>query len=116
MSQHNGVHGESEVILSVEPDGQMHIDRDSLPIVPAGQQLIEHEVYIDTALRGHGPFRALAGQVAGSGNGYVAEKDVDPAIWDLLVREDGEAQLQQEIESEESSLPEGHLTALGAVV
>src|SRR5215210_1658483 len=115
MSQHNTAHGDSEVILSVQPDGRMHIDRESLPIVPAGQHLIEHEVYIDTLLRGHGPFRALAGQVAGSGNGYVAEKDVDLAIWDLLVREDGEVRLQHEEETA-TEPNEGHLTELGAVV
>src|SRR4051812_46376753 len=110
MSQGNPSHADTEIVLSVEPSGQMHIDRESLPIVPAGQQLIEHEVYIDTALRGYGPFRALPGQVAGSGNGYVAEKDVDRSIWDLLVREDGEARLQHEVETVDSELPEGHLS------
>ena len=74
------------------------IDRERLPIVPVGEHLIEHEVYIDVFIQGHGPFRALAGQTAGSGNGYVAEKDVDPEIWDHLVREDGEARLRSEQE------------------
>jgi hypothetical protein len=115
MTDHSSEHKDSEVILSVDSDGHMHIDRESLPIVPPGEHLVEHEVYIDTFIRGHGPFRALAGQVAGSGNGYVAEKDVDLAIWDLLVREDGEARLQHE---EETAMEpnEGHLTELGAVV
>lgn len=69
------------------------IDHATLPIVPAGEHLIDHEVYLDVANLGHGPFRALEGQTAASGNSYVAEKDVDPAIWDQLLREDGEARL-----------------------
>jgi hypothetical protein len=84
----------------VGAEGQSHIDRASLPIVPAGEPLVDHEVYIDVLLQGNGPFRALPGQTAGSGNGYVAERDVDPAIWDLLVREDGEARLRQEAKRE----------------
>ncbi len=116
MSQHQTSPSESEIVLSVDSNGLMHIDHDSLPIVLAGRQLIEHEVYIDTVLRGSGPFRALAGQIAGSGNGYVAENDVDRAIWDLLVREDGEARLQHEEVSASSELPEGHLTELGSVL
>lgn len=81
-------------------DEPIAIDRERLPIVPAGEPLVEHEVYIDVLNPGHGPFRALAGQTAGSGNGYVAERDVDPAVWDHLVREDAEARLRQEAERE----------------
>jgi hypothetical protein len=74
------------------------IDRASLPVVPAGEQLIEHEVYLDLANLGHGPIVAMPGQMAASGNDYVAQKDLDPATWDLLVRENGEAGLQAEDE------------------
>jgi len=80
-----------DVILSVDSDGSMHVDRDSLPSVPAGRPLVEGAVYLDIINRGHGPFRALGGQTAGSGNGFVAETEVDPRIWDLLVREDAES-------------------------
>ncbi len=93
MDQSNQEQTENHVVLAVERDGVMHIDRESLPIVPAGQLLAEHEVYIDVINRGHGPFRALTGQTAGSGNGYVAELDVDAGVWDMLMREDGEARL-----------------------
>jgi hypothetical protein len=90
----------------VQEEGHIHVDRASLPIVPAGEPLVDHEVYIDVLLQGNGPFRALPGQTAGSGNGYVAERDVDPSIWDLLVREDGEARLRQEAKREaESDFP-----------
>jgi hypothetical protein len=97
--------------------GHEPVDRESLPIVPAGEPLVEHEVYIDVFIQGNGPFRALPGQTAGSGNGYVAERDVDPATWDLLVREDGEARLRQEVEREataaESHPVEPGVTGIG---
>jgi len=93
VDQANQEQQENQVILAVERDGVMHIDRGSLPIVPAGDLLAEHEVYIDVVNRGTGPFRALTGQTAGSGNGYVAELDVDAGVWDILLREDGEARL-----------------------
>lgn len=86
-----------------EPSNQTHVDHESLPFVPAGEPLLEHEVYIDVLNPGHGPFRALAGQTAGSGNGYVAENEVDPAVWDLLVREDGETRLQLELQRDAAS-------------
>ena len=71
-------------------------DHTDLPFVPTGEPLIAHEVYIDVLNPGQGPCRALEGQTAGSGNGYVAEKDVDPHVWDHLVRMDGESRLRQE--------------------
>ncbi len=66
------------------------LDIDRLAIAP-GFELKEHEVYLDLANPGHGPFRALPGQTAGSGNRYVAEADVDQETWNLLVRRDAEA-------------------------
>lgn len=78
------------------PEGQIHVDLSSLPMTPAGEPLADHEVYIDVLNPGNGPFRALPGQTAGSGNGYVAEQDVDAATWDHLVRLDGEARLRQQ--------------------
>ena len=72
------------------------IDHTDLPFVPTGEPLIPQEVYIDVLNPGQGPCRALEGQTAGSGNGYVAAKDVEPHVWDHLVRLDGEVRLRQE--------------------
>jgi hypothetical protein len=60
-------------------------------IVQVGFELAEHEVYLDLANPGHGPFRALSGQTAGSGNRYIAESSVESAIWHTLVRRDAAA-------------------------
>lgn len=57
-------------------------------IVEPGLELAAHEVYLDLASPGQGPFRALPGQTAGSGNRYIAETTVAPAIWHALVRRD----------------------------
>jgi hypothetical protein len=71
-------------------DDDLGIDVDRLS-VPAGLELKEHEVYLDLANPGHGPFRALPGQTAGSGNRYVAETDVSPETWHQLIKRDAEA-------------------------
>jgi hypothetical protein len=90
-----------EVVVSVHPGGELHLDHGQLPVVREGQELVEHEVYIDVMSPGNGPFRALAGQRSGSGNAFVAEHSVDPAVWDVLVRADGEARLVRETEADE---------------
>jgi hypothetical protein len=93
-------------MAAIDPNGgpnqptAAEVDLTALPIVGAGEPLIPHEVYIDVLNPGQGPCRALEGQTAGSGNGYVAEKEIEPHIWDHLVRVDGEAKLRQEQELE----------------
>jgi hypothetical protein len=57
----------------------------------SSHELKEHEVYLDLANPGHGPFRALPGQTAGTGNRYVAEADVAHETWHLLIKRDAEA-------------------------
>jgi hypothetical protein len=64
-----------------------------LPLHPAGEELAEQSVYIDVYNLASGPFRALPGQTAGSGHGYVAELAIDPATWDHLCKCAGSASL-----------------------
>jgi hypothetical protein len=59
-----------------------------LPIVKPGVQLEPGGVYLDLDHPERGPFRALAGQQAGTGNRYVARRDVDYHIWNRLVEQD----------------------------
>ena len=66
------------------------LDIEGVSVAP-GLELKEHDVYLDLANPGHGPFRALPGQTAGSGNRYVAEADVDQETWHLLIKRDAEA-------------------------
>jgi hypothetical protein len=56
-----------------------------LPVLKPGTQLEAGGVYVD--LNGHEPvpFKALEGQVAGSGNVYVARRDVSHEMWNRIV-------------------------------
>jgi hypothetical protein len=56
-----------------------------LPIVKPGTQLEPSGVYVDLNNPERGPFKALAGQEAGSGDRYVARRDVDFELWTRLV-------------------------------
>ncbi|HEY8448461.1 MAG TPA: hypothetical protein VIL01_15275 [Thermomicrobiales bacterium] len=60
---------------------------DDLPILEPGATLEAGGVYLDLSAPERGPFKALEGQQAGSGNRYVAQRDVDPEIWRRLVEE-----------------------------
>ena len=75
------------------------LDIDELA-VPPGFELKEHEVYLDLANPGHGPFRALPGQTAGSGNRYVAEAGVNQEMWDRLIKHDAEASAEANAEAD----------------
>jgi hypothetical protein len=55
------------------------------PSTPAGTVLESGGVYIDLAAPGGVPFVALAGQIAGSRNRYVARRDVAVDHWNVLV-------------------------------
>lgn len=98
-----------DVVVSVHPGGEIHLDHGQLPVVREGHELVEHEVYIDVANPGSGPFRALQGQRAGSGHAFVAEQSVETAVWHVLVRADAEARLVREREADEVVIVESTL-------
>jgi hypothetical protein len=58
-----------------------------LPIAKPGTPLESSGVYIDLNHLERGPFKALAGQEAGSGDRYVARRDVDHEIWNRVVEQ-----------------------------
>jgi hypothetical protein len=57
-----------------------------LPLLKSGTVLEAGGVYLDLAHPIRGPFRALTGQVAGSGNRYVAQRDVSCDLWCRLIK------------------------------
>jgi hypothetical protein len=57
-----------------------------LPLLKSGTVLEAGGVYLDLAHPIRGPFRALAGQVAGTGNRYVAQRDVSCDLWCTLIK------------------------------
>jgi hypothetical protein len=68
-----------------DPAGETAPDTE-LPVLPGGVALEPSGVYLDLSHPARGPFRALPGQVAGSGNRYVAQRDVSCETWCDLVR------------------------------
>jgi hypothetical protein len=60
--------------------------QEDLPVLGAGVELESGGVYLDLAHPVRGPFRALAGQIAGSGNRYVAQRDVSCEVWCHLIK------------------------------
>jgi hypothetical protein len=58
---------------------------ESLPIVKQDTHLEPGRVYLDLGRIGSAPFRALPGQVAGSGNQFVAEHEIPADLWRRLV-------------------------------
>jgi hypothetical protein len=55
------------------------------PWLPTGTTLEVGGVYVDLAARKTAPFVALSGQVAGSGNRYLARRDVTVGRWNRLI-------------------------------
>jgi hypothetical protein len=57
----------------------------ALPILKPGTKLEPGGVYIDLNHPHTAPFKALEGQVAGTGNRYVARRDVPHDVWNRVV-------------------------------
>jgi hypothetical protein len=74
-----------------------------LPILKSGTQLEQGGVYFDLNHPERGPFKALGGQVAGSGDRYVAKRDLDYELWNRLVEQDRGVETEPRIEHPQSA-------------
>jgi hypothetical protein len=61
-------------------------DYEELPIVCAGERLIPGATYLDLRAVRSGPFPAPVEAYTGEDAWYVAEADVEPALWRRLLR------------------------------
>jgi hypothetical protein len=57
----------------------------ALPILKPGSKLEPGGVYIDLSHPHTAPFKAIEGQVAGTGNRYIARRDVPHDVWNRVV-------------------------------
>lgn len=74
-----------------------------LPILKPGTRLEQGGVYYDLNHPERGPFKALGGQEAGSGDRYVAKRDVDYELWNRLVEQDRGTETEPRIEHPRSA-------------
>jgi hypothetical protein len=81
---------DNESMTTTEERRQLPLTQDELahlPILKPSTPLESSGVYIDLNHLDRGPFKALAGQEAGSGDRYIARRDVDHEIWNRLVEQ-----------------------------
>jgi hypothetical protein len=57
----------------------------ALPVLKPGTKLEPGGVYVDLNDQRRVPFKALEGQEAGTGNRYVARRDIRQDLWNRLV-------------------------------
>ena len=69
-----------------------------LSVVNAGTRLEQGGTYLDLNDRERGPFTALGGQEADKSNRYVAKKDIDYELWNELVGDQREPQIERPTE------------------
>ena len=74
-----------------------------LPILQPGTHLEQGGVYFDLNAPDRGPFKALGGQEAGSGNRYIAKRDVDYELWNRVVEQDRGVATEPRIEHPHSA-------------
>jgi hypothetical protein len=70
-----------------------------LPVLEAGTRLEQGGVYLDLNRLSRGPFKALAGHVAGHGDRFVAKRDTDYELWNRLAGQDAESRIERPQES-----------------
>src|SRR3712207_3834900 len=66
-----------------------------LRVLEPGTQLHQGSTYLDLNDRARGAFQALGAQIAGPDNRYVAKRDTDYDLWNRLVGDDREADVER---------------------
>ena len=68
-----------------------------LAVLEEGVALDQGAVYLDLNDLGRGPFKALGGTQAGRGDRIVAKRDVDYELWNRLVGQDEETEVERPV-------------------
>ena len=74
------------------------LDRDELAqltVLRPGTRLEQGGTYLDLNNLARGPFKALGGQEVGPRDRYVAKRDVDYELWNRLVGQDREPEIER---------------------
>jgi hypothetical protein len=68
---------------------------DRLPVLKTGAQLSQGSVYYDLNDRAKGPFKAIGGQHAGADERLIAKSEVDYLLWNRIVGEDAQPEIER---------------------
>jgi hypothetical protein len=71
-----------------------------LQVLEPGTRLEQGGTYVDLNRLSDGPFKALGGHEATAGNRYVAKRDTDYELWNRLVGQDDDPEVERPTESE----------------
>jgi hypothetical protein len=66
-----------------------------LQVLESGTRLEQGGTYVDLNRLDNGPFKAMGGHEAGEGDRYVAKRDTDYELWNRLVGDDGEPEIER---------------------
>ncbi|CAN5744674.1 hypothetical protein BH18ACT2_BH18ACT2_14670 [soil metagenome] len=70
-------------------------DLAQLQVLTVGARLEQGSVYVDLDDLDGGPFKAMGGQEAGADNRYVAKRDTDHELWNRLVGQGTEPEIER---------------------
>jgi hypothetical protein len=71
-----------------------------LRVLEPGTRLEQGSIYVDLNHLSHGPFKALAGHEATQYERYVAKRDTDYELWNRLVVEDDDPEIERPSEGQ----------------
>lgn len=66
-----------------------------LQVLEPGTRLEQGGTYVDLNRLGEGPFKALGGHEATASNRYIAKRDTDYELWNRLVGEDADPDVER---------------------
>ena len=79
--------------------GLSDADLDRLPVLKTGAQLSQGSVYYDLNHPAKGPFKAIGGQHAGANERLIAKSEVDYVLWNRIVGQDAQPEIERPEES-----------------
>ena len=66
-----------------------------LQVLEPGTRLEQGGTYLDLNRLAHGPFKALGGHEASEENRYIAKRDTDYELWNRLVGDDADPEVER---------------------
>jgi hypothetical protein len=66
-----------------------------LQVLEPGTRLEQGGTYVDLNRLADGPFQALGGHTATAGNRYIAKRDTDYELWNRLVGDDSDPEIER---------------------